>query len=443
MSSTTARAVPLAYGGYHARQTGEPDHLLCQVGRGTPGGEYLRRFWQPLAYETELGEVPLRVRALSEDLVVFRDGSGRIGVLHLHCCHRNSSLEYGVIEERGLRCCYHGRLFDVDGTIIDMPGEPAAERLMKSTSQGAYPVQCFGGIVFAYLGPPDRVPVFPMYDRFDLPGVTIVPGIRFKQDCNWIQIKENTVDPHHTHVLHVIPQLRGMEHFAPEFGEFPVFAFTETSAGVGYLAARRVGDKVWVRSAETIGSNLHAISSIFESGRECKQASPPFMTIWALPVDDDHTMTFYLSHVVAGEPMPFDKRRFLEVFGQNDDRPYRERQWLPGDHDAQVGQGAINVHETEHLGTNDRGVVLFRRYVRRGIEAVRAGRDPEGFYLSQADVPSTFANDRVVDAAEVTQAVGDEGEDRDVLLRFSEHLAREYRIRPAMAYLKEGSQNRS
>ena len=93
MSSSTQRAVPLAYGGYHARQVGEPDRFLCEVGRGTPGGEYLRRFWQPLAYESELGEVPLRVRALAEDLVVFRDGGGRVGVLHLHCCLRSHSLE--------------------------------------------------------------------------------------------------------------------------------------------------------------------------------------------------------------------------------------------------------------------------------------------------------------------------------------------------------------
>ena len=422
---------PLGYRGYTAKQQAEPDNYLCQVGRGTPGGEYLRRFWQPLAYESELGRVPLRVRALGEDLVVFRDGSGQTGVLHLHCCHRNSSLEYAMIEARGLRCCYHGRLFDVDGTIIDMPGEPAADRLRQTVSQGAYPVHCFGGIVFAYMGPPDRIPVFPMYDRFTLPGVSTVPGIRFKQDCNWIQIKENTVDPHHTHVLHVIPQLRGMEHFAPEFGEFPVFTFTETAAGVAYLASRCVGETVWVRSAETIGPHLHTISSIFETGRQCKPASAPFMTIWALPVDDDHTMSFYLSHVLADEAMPFEKRRYLEVFGQNDDRPYPDRQWLPGDHDAQVSPGSINVHQTEHLGSNDRGVTLFRRYVRRGIEAVAQGRDPQGFYLTQSEVPPTVASDRVVP---VTVLPGDPT-NRETLLAYAEQVAREYVNEPPMSFL--------
>jgi phenylpropionate dioxygenase-like ring-hydroxylating dioxygenase large terminal subunit len=416
-------AAPLSYSGYHRKQDGKPDLFLCQVTRGTPGGEYHRRFWQPVAYLSELGEVPLRVRALGEDLVVFRDLSGRVGCLHLHCSHRNSSLEYGVIEQRGLRCCYHGRLYDVDGAILEMPGEPAAERLMKSTSQGAYPVHVFGEIVFIYMGPPDR---------FTLPGLKIVPGIRFKQDCNWIQIKENPVDPHHTHVLHAIPQLRGMEHFAPEFAEFPVFTFTETASGVGYLAARRVGDNVWVRSAETVGANLHCISSIFESGRQCKPASPPFMSVWALPVDDDHTMSFFVSSVAEDEPMGFEKRRYLEVFGQCDDRAYRERQWLPGDHDAQVSQGAINLHEAEHLGTNDRGVVLFRRYIRRGIEAVQRGEDPHGFYLSSADVPPTFANDLVVPAS----TIGGNPDDSEALRRFAEQVAKQYLASPPMAALK-------
>jgi hypothetical protein len=305
---------------------------------------------------------------------------------------------------------------------------------MKSTCQGAYPTHLFGGIVFIYMGPPERIPVFPMYDRFTLPGLEIVPGIRFKQDCNWMQIKENPVDPAHTNILHAIPQLRGMDHFAPEFAEFPVFAFTETASGVGYLAVRRVGDNVWVRSAETIGSNLHAISSIFESGRECKPASPPFMTIWALPVDDDHTMSFFVSHVADNEPMVFEKRRYLEVFGQIDDRAYRERQWLPGDHDAQVSQGPINVHAAEHLGTNDRGVVLFRRYIRRGIEAVQQGQDPHGFYLNAGDVAPTFANDLVVPAS----TIGGNPDDPEALRRFAEQLARQYVASPPMAALKGG-----
>ncbi len=264
----------LAYSGYHRRQAAEPDMFLCEVGRGTPAGEYHRRFWQPVCYTTELGEVPLRVRALGEDLVVFKDLKGRIGVLHLHCCHRNSSLEFGVITDKGIRCCYHGRVFDVDGTIVEMPGEPAAARLQHEASQGAYPIHEFGGIVFAYMGPPERVPVFPMLDRFRVRGIRHVPGERLVLDCNWLQIKENVVDPHHTNILHVIPQMRGMNHFADEFGNFPELTWSDTPAGVIYLGVRLVGDNVWVRSAEAFGANIHQISSIFENGRTVKIREP-------------------------------------------------------------------------------------------------------------------------------------------------------------------------
>jgi len=423
----------LAFNGYHRKQTAEPDWLLCQVGRGTPGGEYLRRFWQPVAYVSELQEVPLRVRALGEDLVAFRDKSGGIGVLHLHCCHRNASLEYGIIEGKGLRCCYHGRLFDIDGTIIEIPGEPAAARLSQEASQGAYPTHVFAGILFIYMGPPEDQPVFPLYDRFTLPGVKLVPGTRWALDCNWIQIKENAVDPLHTQILHVIPQLRGMNHFANEFGNFPELTWAETPGGVMYLASRRVGENVWLRSAEILGANLHTISSIFETGHERKPASLPFMTIWTLPVDDDRSIAFYLSHVTEHEAMPFEQRRYLEDFGQTNDRPYRERQWLPGDYEAQSGQGAINIHALEQLGTQDRGIVLFRRQIRRGIEAVQRGEAPRGFYRSQSEVPATFANDCIVSASDI----GGDPDDPRVLRGFADRMASEYLRAPPMAALAE------
>ena len=110
-----------------------------------------------------------------------------------------------------------------------------------------------------------------------------------------------------------------------------------------YLAGRRVDDKVSVRSAEVYGANIHCISSIFEDGRKVKPASWPFMTFWTLPVDDDHCINFFVSHVGPEERMPFEKRRPLEIFGQCEDRPYRERQWIPGDHERQVGQGPMTI----------------------------------------------------------------------------------------------------
>jgi nitrite reductase/ring-hydroxylating ferredoxin subunit len=421
----------MPFSGYYRDIPKTPDMFLCSVRRGTPGGEYLRRFWHPVAYESELGNVPLRVRALGEDLVVFRNGRGEIGALFLNCNHRNSSLEFGIVEERGLRCCYHGRLMATDGRVLEFPGEPQADRLRDLVSQGAYPTHVFGGIVFIYMGPPDRRPVFPMYDRLTLPGIELVPGVRLPLDCNWIQLKENTLDPAHTAVLHVIPQLRGMDHFAGEFEAFPEIIWTETPGGLIYLAARRVEGHVWVRSAETLGATIHCISSIFESGRVEKRATPPFMTFWTLPVDDDKSVNFFISHVSPGEPMPFDKRRALEIFGQYEDRPYADRQWIPGDHDAMVSQGPINVHAAEFLGQMDRGVGMFRRFVRKGIETVQAGGDPIGFYLDQSEVPATFANDSIMKESAIA---GDPG-DRAALAEHMRRVAKDYLDRPPMREL--------
>jgi phenylpropionate dioxygenase-like ring-hydroxylating dioxygenase large terminal subunit len=422
---------PPAYNGYYRKQTAEPDLSLLEVGRGTPGGEYQRRFWHPICYVAELSDVPLRARALGEDLVVFRDLKGRVGCLHLRCCHRNTSLEFGVLTEKGIRCCYHGRVYDVDGTIVEMPGEPAAERLRHEATQGAYPTHVFGGIVFVYMGPPERIPAFPMLDRFSVPGVQHVPGERLVLDCNWLQVKENAVDPHHTNILHVIPQMRGMSHFADEFGNFPELTWMDTPAGVIYLAARKVDDKVWVRSAEIYGANIHCISSIFEDGRKVKKASYPFMTFWTLPVDDDHSVNFFISHVGLDERMPFDKRRQLEMFGQHEDRPYRDRQWIPGDHEAQVGQGAINNHAMEHLGTQDRGIVMFRRFVKRGIQAVQKGADPKGFFLTPDAIAPSFANDVVVPVSEF-----DGDADNPAALRaFAERVGECYLGTPPMQHL--------
>lgn len=420
----------LRYRGYRANKTAQPDRSLTEVGPGTPAGEYQRRFWHPIAYLSELGKVPLRARALGEDLVIYKDGSGTVGCLTLHCCHRNTSLEYGIIQERGLKCCYHGRVFDADGTILDIPGEPNADRIKRTLSQGAYPTYIFESIVFVYLGPPERIPIFPLLDRFKLKGIKHVPGRRFPYDCNWMQIKENALDPIHTYTLHMIPQTRGYQQFANEFGIVPLFIWMETPAGCIYLGVRHVGDNIWVRSSETYGANLHMISSVAETGRERKSVSAPFLSMWTLPVDDENSITFYLSHVAEDEKMPWEKRREIETFGQyQGERPYADRQWIPGDYDAMSSQGTINPHAGEALGSQDRGVALFRRYIRKGIEAVAAGRDPKGFFLCEEDVAPTFANDYVAAAADM----GGNPDDPHVQRAFAENLAKQYMQRPPMA----------
>ena len=122
-----------------------PDDELTKVGPGTPCGEYLRRYWMPVAMTQQLTDLPLRIRILGEDLVLFRDKSDQFGLLHLNCSHRNASLEYGIIEEKGIRCCYHGWLYDVDGTIIEAGAEPPESKITQNIRHGAYPVVEFKG----------------------------------------------------------------------------------------------------------------------------------------------------------------------------------------------------------------------------------------------------------------------------------------------------------
>ena len=141
------------YGGYHRRDVLPEDAELTHVGPGTPCGEYMRRFWWPVCLSEQVTELPHAIRILGEDLVAFRDRSNRVGVLHRHCSHRGTSLEYGIPSHRGIRCCYHDWLFDVDGRILETPGEPADSRLKDSFVHGAYPALEYHGLVFAYLGP--------------------------------------------------------------------------------------------------------------------------------------------------------------------------------------------------------------------------------------------------------------------------------------------------
>src|SRR5437868_8882184 len=193
-----------AFGAYHHRERPADDQELTRVGPGTPCGEYLRRFWQPVVLSQELGDLPRRLRIMGEDLVAFRDHSGAAGLLELHCPHRGTSLEFGLVGEKGIRCCYHGWLFDIDGAILETPGEPADSTLKDKLCHGAYPTHEAHGLVFAYLGPPDEKPPFPIYDRLIRPGYGVTPGRKWSDPCNCLQIMENTMDPAHTAFLHTI-----------------------------------------------------------------------------------------------------------------------------------------------------------------------------------------------------------------------------------------------
>lgn len=184
---------------------------LTEVGPGTPMGELLRRYWHPVGLTADAGDTPRAVRALGEDLVLFRDGLGRPGLVEARCAHRGTTLYYGKVETRGIRCCYHGWLFDAEGQCVEQPCEPGGGAQRGRIRQPWYPLQERYGLVFAYLGPPDRKPTLPRYEvleRLDVGefleadassigggGPVIIP-------CNWLQHYENLMDTLHVPILH-------------------------------------------------------------------------------------------------------------------------------------------------------------------------------------------------------------------------------------------------
>src|ERR671931_2849619 len=180
----------------------EQEELLTRVGPGTPAGELLRRYWYPIAVASELTEEqPAKfVRLLGENLVLFRDKRGRVGLLSDRCSHRGASLCYGRVEQRGISCPYHGWLYDTSGQILETPPE-RNEAIMRSVRQPAYPVQKFIGLYWAYFGP-EPAPVIPKYDVWVRQDGRRRIVVQPRLDCNWFQAMENSVDPAHLQILH-------------------------------------------------------------------------------------------------------------------------------------------------------------------------------------------------------------------------------------------------
>jgi nitrite reductase/ring-hydroxylating ferredoxin subunit len=392
---TKASFLTIRYGGYLHREVPEEDAELSHVGPDTPCGEYLRRFWQPICISDELKDLPHRVKVLGEDLVVFRDLSGAVGLLELHCPHRRASLEYGLIGANGIRCCYHGWQFAADGTILETPGEPAHSTLKDRLYHGAYPTHEYAGIVFAYMGPPDLQPPFPVYDSFMRPGYQLVPGPKYSWPCNWLQTMENAMDHAHTAFLHTI--VSGAQ-FTEEFGVLPELEFIETPMGMIYIATRRVGHNVWARMVEAVLPNLQQVTPIWEDGRQEHGFNGPMLSRGVVPQDDTNTMFIELRHVseTQGVTPAWWGDRSNMATGQLAAESYEAGQRQPGDYEAQVSQRPITIHGLEHIGATDRGIMMFRNQTRRGIRTVQAGRDPTGLCRDPGMVIPTYCNDTVM-----------------------------------------------
>ena len=378
----------------------EEDAELTHVGPGTPMGGLMRAFWQPVAVADELGELPRAVRILGEDLIVFRTKAGAIGCLEPHCAHRGTSLVYGRIEQHGIRCCYHGWLYDTEGACIEMPCEAPDYPRRMAVRQPGYPTHEFGGLVFVYMGHPDRRPLFPMYDIIDTGGRddVVLRGMRlwddgsigFVRDCNWLQHFENVVDPWHLVALH---QQVGLGRFDGALlnGERPDISFERSSLGVRYRLINNLpnGNRL-ERYAECVLPNIFLVSNIHETGERAKFKDRCSEVSWMVPVDDRHVRAFTIAAwpVHDGVPDPDWRPRTdttspesaplnrASPSARRGERSFEDSQRLPDDLEAQESQRPIAVHALENLTLADGGIVMLRRLLRRSIAQMRDGQDP-------------------------------------------------------------------
>lgn len=340
------------------------NELLTRVGPSTPMGALLRRYWWPVWFSEQVTNKPVPVRVLGEDLVLFRDPAGKLGLIERYCAHRRASLEFGRVEERGIRCCYHGWKYGHDGRCIEMPLEPEGSRLEREVKLKGYTLFEASGLVFAYLGP-QPVPAFPRWDLlFREAGLTKVGAD--EEQCNWLQRAENTVDQHHLCSLHasVYPQLafkRSQVDWEPAW-----FGLNITMQVPGRAAKRD--------------------QFIFPSSNRFTQARigvPPSHNLRIrVPTDDTKTTTFW----VKAYPSITDQGRLRTEGLKPRQRGVYDRApdgwWDIPSHEqdrvAQESQGLIADRSLETLGWTDRGIVLFRRMLHDGLEAIADGRDPPG-----------------------------------------------------------------
>lgn len=379
------------------------DEELVRVGPGTPGGEMLRRYWQPFATTDELTTTPMRIRLLGEDLVAFRTDAGEPGLVVARCCHRGTTLFFGKVDDQGIRCCYHGWLFAPDGRCLDMPCEPDRGRQRERYRQPWYPVRERYGLMWTYMGPPDGKPALPRYDFLeDLPADRVLVAVRMNPTnggpvvvgCNWLQMYENMMDPYHAAILH---SSFTEAQFGARMAVMPEISWSFTEHGVISHQYRVISDdEAIMRVSEVMMPNVTSIADPYlDTLERSTQVS------WFSPCDDESTTSFM---VMVAEP-GFDPTPVLEGIRYPGDRTWHEltdaeRQRWPNDFEAQTGQGVISFHDHENLAASDRGVVMMRTLLRRAIREVAAGGTPINTWVEPDDaVVAMRAGNWVADSA--------------------------------------------
>jgi 5,5'-dehydrodivanillate O-demethylase len=368
---------------------------IPHVGPGTPAGEWLRKYWFAISTAEELYDIPKAVKVLGEDLVLFRDLNGRLGLVGLHCPHRGTSLEYGDVEDRGIRCPYHGWLFDVSGQCLEQPAEPKDSTFCQKVKHLSYPVQELGGLIFAYLGS-QPAPPLPRYSCLvDRGGMRQIEPVR-TNDYNWFNFFENSADPCHICILHrhtgYGEQAWGDQFFS--YTDMPDFQFVETDYGMkgvmtkpGPSAGTEFVDTmslalpsiIQVGDTEFVHAKVDAVKLMTE-GSQCEHV------LFLTPNDDDHFTIYTVNYYTGSDPQFFEKLKAMRAaeVPKQEVKAYDGRKYMPfkgnvrqEDIMSQSTQGLLGERE-ERLATSDKGVIMFRRIIREAIAAAQKGARPKG-----------------------------------------------------------------
>jgi phthalate 4,5-dioxygenase oxygenase subunit len=384
----------------------EQNELMTRIGPGTPAGALLRNYWQPVALVDELQEPrPVKaVRLLGEDLVLFKN-QNQYGLIARHCAHRGADLAYGRLENAGLRCSFHGWLYDAGGKCLETPAEPEGSRLCEHIRQKAYPVTERSGIVFAYLGAGEP-PAFPHLDCFVAPNEYTF-AFKGYWDCNWLQALEVGIDPAHASWLH-----KFFEDEDPAASYGRQFRATPADSQMPMSKVLREFDRPEIRVERTeYGMRLHTLRKINDSSTHLRVTNilfpqafvipmSPEMTIsqWHVPVDD---YGCYWYSIFTSFGMPVDKATMrnqrLRTYPAPDYKPIfgRANGWgfnaeeqrkstFTGmgldinihDQWACESQGRIQDRTRENLGSSDKGIALYRRILLESIRKNQAGEKP-------------------------------------------------------------------
>lgn len=387
----------------------EENQLICEVDAGTPMGEMMRQYWIPALLSSELAEAdgaPLRVRLLGEDLIAFRDTSGRVGLLANSCAHRGASLFFGRNEENGLRCVYHGWKYDVSGHCVDMPNEPAESNFKEKIRLGAYLCVERGGLIWTYMGARSVPPALPDFE-WNMDDSNPAYFFPYQRECNWLQALEGDIDTAHLNFLHTRLQRSGDERYglpqsthpgAVAMSKYnrdphPRLEVVDTPYGVMYAARRNAEEDSYYWRVSQFLFPFYTMPAGGATAVEGK--------IW-VPLDNQHTLVFehrwrpegFAAEELERMSSSRNPNGYAETrsdglgrwrFAANSSNDFQlDRELMktalylgikgnPGQDGAiQWSMGPIYDRTREHLGTTDTAIVRVRR---RLIDAAKALRD--------------------------------------------------------------------